>query len=114
MAAVPSSDALIGALIDFFNDVAKRDQELLKCLRANFATRIGDDVLCFTVPELHSFLSHNISMFDGTDYHSFRRALFNAPINAALSSLGASIVIIENNGKVDRTLYGLNWVQPQG
>ena len=58
----------------------------------------------FRLPALHAFLCGQEST---RAYRDFRRQLLKSPINARLRDHGAQIVILENHGKLDASLYGL-------
>ncbi|HLD67069.1 MAG TPA: hypothetical protein VJA19_13590 [Pseudomonas sp.] len=58
----------------------------------------------FRLPALHAFLC---GQEPALAYRDFRRLLLKSPINARLNDQGAQIVILENHGKLDASLYGL-------
>jgi len=61
----------------------------------------------FTLPQLHGFL---LTLAIGNEvpaYLSFRQRLFNSPVNTRLAQKRAGIVIANNSGKVDLTVYRL-------
>lgn len=60
----------------------------------------------FTLPALHAFLAQHLGE-QCPDYPTFRRQLFASDCNQQLQRLGAAIVIADNRGKVDESLYAL-------
>lgn len=58
----------------------------------------------FRLPALHAFLCGEEAALA---YRDFRRQLLKSPINARLNDQGAQIVILDNHGKLDASLYGL-------
>ena len=42
-------------------------------------------------------------------YNEFRRAIYAAPINATIRHFRAEIVIDQNHGQVDKSVYALTW-----
>lgn len=82
--------------------VLQGDALLLEQLRAQgFVCAIGS--WDFSLPALHAYLSAG----QGTDYRRWLQRLYASDINARLRDLGAEIVILDNRGKVDLSLYGL-------
>ena len=102
-----ASEPLSAVLVEFFRKVAAGDEEIYDQLRSRFKSQVSGDRFHFTLPELYAFMTEQYEMFRDVDYRRFRKALFKAPINAALQPMGALVVIIENKRKVDQTLYAL-------
>ncbi len=66
----------------------------------------------FTLPQLFEKFSQQdekIAELNLTDfsYKEFRKALFNSPVNEEVKKRGGEIVIKENMGKVDESVYCL-------
>jgi hypothetical protein len=82
--------------------VLQGDALLLEQLRAQgFVCAIGS--WDFSLPALHAYLNTG----QGMDYRLWLQRLYASDINARLAELGAAIVILDNRGKVDLSLYGL-------
>jgi hypothetical protein len=82
--------------------VLQGDAQLLEQLRAQgFVCAIGS--WDFGLPALHAYLSAG----QGTDYRLWLQRLYASDINTRLGELGAEIVILDNRGKLDLSLYGL-------
>jgi hypothetical protein len=78
------------------------DAQLLEQLRAyGFSCESGG--WTFSLPELHRYLDAR----QGMAYRRWRKQLYASDINTRLRGLGAEIVILDNRGKVDASLYGL-------
>lgn len=85
--------------------VMQGDEAQLERLRGHgFSCRTG----CwrFDLPGLHAFLQQQM-VEPCPDYLTFRRQLFASDCNLQLQRLGAAIVIADNHGKVDESLYAL-------
>ncbi len=61
----------------------------------------------FTLPQLFECFSQLDSELAILSYTEFRKALFNSPINEEMKKRGGEIVIMENTGKVDVSVYCL-------
>lgn len=98
-------------LIDLFLRVALRDPVVLQDIEQTTMTinnKLSSTIVwSFTLPELHTFAQSQFSIFNDTDYKTFRSLLFNSPINNALAAQRASIVITKNCEKVDLSIYSL-------
>lgn len=105
-----SNDETIEALVNFFKQVAAKDAALLEKLHADSSFELSNNLLRFTLPQLHAFLRRDSSLFANCDYLRFRKALHSSPINGAIRELGATITIVDNTGKVDRSIYALQWM----
>ena len=82
--------------------VLRGDAQMLEQLCAyGFTCAPGHWV--FNLPELHRFLDAGQEM----DYRLWRKQLFASDLNTRLRDLRAEIVIVDNRGKVDASLYGL-------
>lgn len=97
------------ALICFFERVARKDRVQLQTLKRERRFRVEEERWCFTLPALHAFLRRHDDAFGAVDYRRFRRLIFASPINRAVKSLGAEIVVADNLAKVDRSRYALVW-----
>mgnify|MGYP006876735990 CR=1 FL=1 len=98
-------------LVNFFRQVAVRDDALLKMLRADSSFAVSHERWCFTLPDLHAFLVANIPGFSGMEFLHFRRSLYSSPINGVIRELGAEISVASNTGKADRSTYALRWIE---
>ena len=96
-------------LLAFFERVAQRDPALLGALRREARFGFAPGRWCFGLPDLHAFLQRRDAVFRSMDYTSFRTLLFDSPVNRAVRTRGAEIVIADNRGKVDRSRYALRW-----
>ncbi|MDP3815648.1 hypothetical protein [Pseudomonas sp.] len=82
--------------------VLQGDAVLLEELRAQgFVCAAGR--WDFSLPALHAYLSGE----GAVDYRHWLQRLYASDINARLREQGAAIVILDNRGKVDLSLYGL-------
>ena len=88
--------------LDCCEAVLRGDAQLLEQLRARgFSCEPGS--WTFSLPELHRYLTAR----QGMDYRRWLKQLYASDINTRLRELGAEIVIVDNRGKVDTSLYGL-------
>ncbi len=88
--------------LDCCEAVLRDDAQLLEQLRARgFSCEPGS--WTFSLPELHLYLNAG----QGVDYRCWLKQLYASDINTRLRELGAEIVIVDNRGKVDASLYGL-------
>ncbi|MGB5495347.1 MAG: hypothetical protein WBM97_12820 [Sedimenticolaceae bacterium] len=101
--------ALEHALISFFERVASRDQHLLSELERERCFAFTPDRWCFALPDLFSFLQQRFETVGAVSYSEFRRAIYAAPINSTIKHSGAEVVIDQNHGRVDRSVYALTW-----
>ncbi len=97
------------ALLSFFERVARRDGPALEGLRREQCFCVDERCWSFTLPDLHRFLQAQDEVFGRVDYRQFRRAIFRCPLNRAVQSLGAEIIIADNRAKVDESRYALIW-----
>lgn len=104
-----TSGQLETVLLEFFANVAARDAALLGRLEEDPAFGLGAQRWEFRLPALHAFLQDQGLIAAETDYKVFRKALFRCPVNEMLAQHRASIIIAENQGKVDRSTYALVW-----
>lgn len=61
----------------------------------------------FRLPALHDLLMERLPSAERIDYPQFIRELYASDLNTRLRELGAEIVIVDNQGKVDASVYGL-------
>ena len=74
----------------------------------------------FTLPQLFetfSQLNKQIAELNQTEtgYKEFRKVVFNIPINEEMKKRGGEIIILDNKGKVDESVYCLtvkDFIQP--
>ena len=97
------------ALVSFFENVAKKDTNLLNKLRQEQAFSVDQKNWCFTLPNLYEFLQKQDDEFCDIDYQQFRKLIFNTPINHSTKLHGAEIIIADNKNKVDNSCYALVW-----
>ncbi|MFK7817001.1 MAG: hypothetical protein AB8B92_11765 [Gammaproteobacteria bacterium] len=97
------------ALLSFFNQVALKNPAVLVTLNSEECFDINTERWKFKLPDLHLFLQQQESAFAHIDYNSFRKILFNCPINQNVKSNGSRIIITENHNNVDKTQYTLIW-----
>jgi hypothetical protein len=88
--------------------VLRGDAQLLEQLRAQgFSCEPGS--WTFSLPELHRYLDAG----QGMAYRLWLKQLYASDINTRLRQLGAEIVIVDNRGEVDESLYGLRRLPAQ-
>jgi len=95
------------ALILFFQNVAQKNETELYKLRRFFPVEQGR--WCFTLPNLYDFLCKQDEAFNQINYNKFRQLIFNSAVNKTIKELGAEITIVDNQAKVDRSVYALVW-----
>ncbi|MES2821259.1 MAG: hypothetical protein V4812_19970 [Pseudomonadota bacterium] len=78
--------------------------------RQGFACTIGH--WQFRLPALHALLCHDAPNAQALDYAAFRQRLLKGPVNRSLRAHGGQILILDNRGKVDLSLYALGPVDP--
>ncbi len=61
----------------------------------------------FTLPQLCESFSQLDSELATLSYTEFRKVLFNSPINEEMKKRGGEILILNNKGKVDESVYCL-------
>ena len=96
-------------LISFFEQVAQKDEHLLKKLKQEKFFSIKNESWTFTLPDLYIFLQHQGDTFRNVSYIQFRKLIFNSPINRGIKLYGAEITIGNNKTKVDNSMYTLIW-----
>ena len=96
-------------LILFFKQVALKNKDLLTKIKIEQSFDVDNERWQFTLPNLHSFLQNHHPAFSSTDYPTFRKILFNSPINQTVKLQGAEINISDNQAKVNESRYALNW-----
>lgn len=101
--------ALELALISFFEQAARRDKTLLRELEQEQRFAFTPDRWCFTLPDLFSFLQQRHETVAAASYHEFRRAIYAGPINTTVKHFGAEVLIDQNHGQVDKSVYALVW-----
>ena len=97
------------ALVLFFKQVALKNKALIAEINIEKCFEIGHEKWEFTLPNLHSFLQNHNLAFSSTDYLTFRKILFNSPINQTVKLYGAEICIADNQNNTDRSIYSLVW-----
>jgi len=97
------------ALILFFTQVAQKNTSILTKLECEQCFDINEKRWQFFLPDLFTFLQKWDNSINKIDYDSFRKFLFNSPINQTVKTLGGEIVISQNHNNVDKSLYSLIW-----
>jgi len=103
-------------ILQIFRSFLERDERFMDLLMQygpgfDILSDGGPQSWRFTIPALHGFACLSISRFETCDYKSFRKLLFGSPVNQYLQKFGWQISILENNRKVDLTIYCLEPVQ---
>ena len=101
--------AIKQTLISFFEQVAKKDKTQLEKLKKESCFSVDQERWCFTLPDLHLFLQHQNNALNCIEYNKFRQLIFNSPINQAVKSYDAEVIITDNQSKVDKSGYALVW-----
>ena len=96
-------------LIFFFEQVAQKDENLLRILEQNKYFQIDRNGWCFTLPDLYIFLKNQNDVFHNIGYKQFRKLIFNSRINQVINLYGAKIIIKNNKKKVDNSSYIFIW-----
>jgi hypothetical protein len=96
-------------LISFFNQVAQKNKIQLENIKQEPCFELEQERWCFTLPNLHSFLQRQNNVFSYIDYKKFRQLIYSTPINQSVKVYDAEIIIIDNQGKVDKSTYALVW-----
>ena len=94
---------------EFFSRVAGRDPELLRRIAQTPAFALDDARWRFTLPDLHAFLQRHSEPVASMDYRTFRKQIYRCPVNADLAPFGCRLVIADNRGKTDQSVYALEW-----
>jgi len=97
------------ALLAFFQRVATRDPEQLRALGRHPGFDFASGCWQFRIPDLYAYLQRHEPGFEPLGYSQFRKLLFGCPVNRSIAPFGAEVVIAENHGKVDRSVYALVW-----
>ena len=97
------------ALIDFFEQVARKNESHWDRLRQEPCFIVEQERWCFTLPDLYHFLQHQNDIFNQIEYSQFRHMIYNSPVNQTVKSFGAEITIAENQGNVDKSTYAMVW-----
>ncbi len=100
------------ALTSFFIRVSRRDELELSPLRDEPAFSVTRNAWDFTLPALHLYLKHRYMVFRPLDYRQFRRLLFSCPINKSVAAEFAEIIVADNTGNTDRSVYTMLWKNP--
>ena len=82
---------------------------LLRQIADTPAFELDDAQWRFSLPDLHAFLQWHCEPVASMDYRTFRRQLFQCPVNTDLARLDCRLVIIDNRTKVDLSVYALEW-----
>ena len=98
------------ALIIFFKQVALRNKALITKIKNEQYFEVDDKKWQFTLPNLYSFLQRHDCAFNSTTYLTFRKILFNSPINQTVKLHDAEICIVDNQNNTDKSIYSLVWM----
>lgn len=101
--------AIEDSLIQFFEDVAQQQPNLLQVLKEQSFFKIEQGRWMFTLPDLYRFLQQQDNMIGQVSYTQFRSAIFDSPINRSIGKYNAKIIIANNCSKVDQSEYALVW-----
>lgn len=96
----------VGFFLGCCERLLRDDAELIALLRCQGFV-CGPSAWQFSLPALHAFVRGQLAAQDALEYLQFRRQLFASDLNTRLRDLGAEIVIVDNHGNVDQSLYGL-------
>lgn len=101
--------AVTAALMDFFEQVAKKDTTWLAMLEQEPCFRVEAECWHFKLIDLYAFLRRADPVFHSVDYRQFRQLLYSSPVNQRIKQYGAEVMIVENYGKADQSRYALSW-----
>ncbi|NRA19180.1 MAG: hypothetical protein HRU05_01725 [Oceanospirillaceae bacterium] len=94
-------------LIQLFILFQQEDEKLLAHLRSHNPVAIQDNQWHFRLDELHICYQYYYPLLS-VDYLTFRKKLFNSPINERLRAMGWCIQIAKNTGHIDQSIYYLS------
>jgi len=92
-------------VLSFFSGILKEDPELYA--RINAATTkiyFEQAELVFDLRSLYDFIFSS----DELSFVEFKQLLYASELNKQLTSLGAKVVLVDNKGNINKSLYGLN------
>jgi len=92
-------------ILGFFSRILKEDPE--HYARVNAATSniyFEGECLVFDLPSLYDFIFTN----DELSFIAFKQMLYASELNKQLTAQGGKVVIIENKGNINKSLYGLS------
>ena len=92
-------------ILSFFSSILKKDPE--HYARVNAAiSNIGFDGEClvFDLPSLYGFIFPN----DELSFIEFKQILYGSELNKQLTAQGGKVVVIDNKGNINQSLYGLS------
>ena len=89
----------------FFNGILKESPELYARINA-LTTNIyfSNGGLVFDLPSLYGFIFSS----DELSFREFKQLLYASELNKQLTSVGAKVVLLDNKGNINQSLYGLN------
>ncbi|MGE8358563.1 hypothetical protein [Pseudomonas sp.] len=96
----------LALLFDSCQAVLAGDAPCIAWLRAE-GFECGAGRWQFCLPALHALLMERLPSAERIDYPHFIRELYASDLNTRLRALGAEIVIVDNQAKVDTSVYGL-------
>lgn len=82
---------------------------LLRQIADTPAFELDDRQWRFSLPDLHAFLQRHCEPVASLDYRTFRKQLYQCPVNTDLARFDCRLVILDNRAKVDQSLYALEW-----
>ncbi len=97
-------------IIEPFLLFCRKDSKFLDCFCSFYTLETPPQHWQFKLQTLYSFLLHYYDQED-FGFNSFRRTLFNSPINQHLSEQGYTISIAEPADHVDDNLYVLEHIE---
>ena len=92
-------------ILDFFNGILNEDTKL--CARVNATTTslyFKQGRIVFDLPSLYGFIFST----DELSFIEFKQLLYASKLNKQLLSRGVKVIIIDNKGNVNKSLYGLS------
>lgn len=103
------SASLEYSLLNFFKQVAQKEPFLLCQLNEHDCFNIKQNYWKFTLPDLYWFLQRQNQQFKKITYINFRKLIYSSPINKTLKEFNVKVVISDNKGNVDKSLYSMIW-----
>jgi hypothetical protein len=96
----------IALLLGYCQRVLRAEPGLIaQLIAAGFVCEAGD--WQFSLPALHGFICSQLVQTTAPSYRQFLQQLYASDLNQRLREQGAEITLLDNHGKVSRSLYGL-------
>lgn len=96
----------IALLLDCCQRVLRAEQGLIGQLAAAGFACVARDWQ-FKLPALHCYICMQLPSTEAPTYRQFLQQLYASDLNQRLREQGAEIALLDNHGKVSRSLYGL-------